>query len=143
MFRTTPPPEGISVLVNAFVLGSNCTSVLGVFAVPDHAIGSNRNAVRLGGRSTRRSPLFNLLLGRVEVAEIPAGVIGVIDRTVSSQGQPSWTDPKRNFRRKMSLLKILKPIKEYRRGDQRPAQLYRFVAARFEKLKDKGIVFPF
>jgi hypothetical protein len=26
---------------------------------------------------------------------------------------------------------------------QRPAQLYRFFAARFEKLKDKGILFPF
>lgn len=50
---------------------------------------------------------------------------------------------KRNFRRKMSILKILKPLKEYRRGGQRPAQLYRFVAARFEKLKDKGILFPF
>jgi ADP-ribose pyrophosphatase YjhB (NUDIX family) len=50
---------------------------------------------------------------------------------------------KRNFRRKMSVLKILKPIKEYQRGGQRPAQLYRFVAARFEKLKDKGILFPF
>jgi 8-oxo-dGTP diphosphatase len=50
---------------------------------------------------------------------------------------------KRNFRRKMSLLKILKPLPEYRRGGQRPAQLYRFVAARFEKLKDKGILFPF
>lgn len=50
---------------------------------------------------------------------------------------------KRNFRRKMSLLKILKPLSEYRRGGQRPAQLYRFVAARFEKLKDKGIFFPF
>jgi ADP-ribose pyrophosphatase YjhB (NUDIX family) len=50
---------------------------------------------------------------------------------------------KRNFRRKMSILKILKPIPEYRRGGQRPAQLYRFVAARFEKLKDKGILFPF
>ena len=50
---------------------------------------------------------------------------------------------KRNFRRKMSVLKILKPLKEYRRGGQRPAQLYRFVAARFEKLKDKGILFPF
>jgi 8-oxo-dGTP diphosphatase len=50
---------------------------------------------------------------------------------------------KRNFRRKMSLLKILKPLPEYRRGGQRPAQLYRFVAARFEKLKDKGIFFPF
>jgi 8-oxo-dGTP diphosphatase len=50
---------------------------------------------------------------------------------------------KRNFRRKMSILKILKPLPEYRRGGQRPAQLHRFVAVRFEKLKDKGILFPF
>jgi 8-oxo-dGTP diphosphatase len=50
---------------------------------------------------------------------------------------------KRNFRRKMAVLKILKPVREYRRGGQRPAQLYRFVAARFEKLKDRGILFPF
>ncbi len=50
---------------------------------------------------------------------------------------------KRNFRRKMSILKILKPLPEYRRGGQRPAQLYRFVASRFEKLKDKRILFPF
>jgi 8-oxo-dGTP diphosphatase len=50
---------------------------------------------------------------------------------------------KRNFRRKLSLLKILKLLPEYRRGGRRPAQLYRFVAARFEKLKDKGILFPF
>jgi ADP-ribose pyrophosphatase YjhB (NUDIX family) len=50
---------------------------------------------------------------------------------------------KRNFRRKLSLLKILKPLPEYRRGGQRPARLFRFVAARFEKLKDKGILFPF
>lgn len=50
---------------------------------------------------------------------------------------------KRNFRRKISLLKILKALPEYRRGGRRPAQLYRFVAARFEKLKDKGILFPF
>jgi len=50
---------------------------------------------------------------------------------------------KRNFRRKIELLKILKPTSEYRRGEQRPARLYRFAAARFEKLKDKGILFPF
>lgn len=50
---------------------------------------------------------------------------------------------KRNFRRKLSLLRILKALPEYRRGGQRPAQLYRFIAARFEKLKDKGILFPF
>jgi len=50
---------------------------------------------------------------------------------------------KRNFRRKLSLLRILKSLPDYRRGGQRPAQLYRFVATRFEKLKDKGILFPF
>jgi 8-oxo-dGTP diphosphatase len=50
---------------------------------------------------------------------------------------------KRNFRRKMSLLKILKPTMDFRRGGRRPARLFRFVAARFEKLKDKGILFPF
>jgi 8-oxo-dGTP diphosphatase len=43
---------------------------------------------------------------------------------------------KRNFRRKLALLGILKPLRE-------PAQLFRFAAARFEKLKDKGILFPF
>jgi 8-oxo-dGTP diphosphatase len=50
---------------------------------------------------------------------------------------------KRNFRRKIALLKILKPLKEWRRTGRKPAQLYRFAAARFEKLKDKGILFPF
>jgi 8-oxo-dGTP diphosphatase len=50
---------------------------------------------------------------------------------------------KRNFRRKLSLLKILKPTTECRRDGRKPARLYRFVAAKFEKLKDKGILFPF
>jgi len=50
---------------------------------------------------------------------------------------------KRNFRRKLTLLKILKPTSQYRRDGRKPARLYRFVAARFEKLKDKGILFPF
>ncbi len=51
---------------------------------------------------------------------------------------------KRNFRRKMELLEILRPLKEWaREGASRPAQLFTFSAARFEKLKDKGILFPF
>jgi 8-oxo-dGTP diphosphatase len=51
---------------------------------------------------------------------------------------------KRNFRRKLDLLGILTPLKEHRRqGPSRPARLYRFSAARFERLKDKGILFPF
>jgi 8-oxo-dGTP diphosphatase len=50
---------------------------------------------------------------------------------------------KRNFRRKLGLLKILKPLRDYRHGGRRPARLYQFVAERFVKLKDKGILFPF
>jgi len=51
---------------------------------------------------------------------------------------------KRNFRRKMALLKVLTPLRAYRtEGLPRPARLYRFVARKFEKLKDKGILFPF
>jgi 8-oxo-dGTP diphosphatase len=51
---------------------------------------------------------------------------------------------KRNFRRKMALLGILKPLDEYvREGAGRPAQLYRFSAKQFERLRDQGILFPF
>lgn len=50
---------------------------------------------------------------------------------------------KRNFRRKLALLKILRPTREYRHGGRRPARLYEFVAAKFERLKDRGILFPF
>ena len=51
---------------------------------------------------------------------------------------------KRNFRRKVSQLGILRPLKEWRRGGhQRPAQYFEFFARKFEKLKDKGILFPF
>ena len=51
---------------------------------------------------------------------------------------------KRNFRRKMALLGIVRPLREWRRGGrQRPAQYFEFSARKFEKLKDKGILFPF
>lgn len=51
---------------------------------------------------------------------------------------------KRNFRRKLELLDVLTPLQEWsREGATRPAQLYSFSAKRFERLKDKGIIFPF
>jgi 8-oxo-dGTP diphosphatase len=51
---------------------------------------------------------------------------------------------KRNFRRKLAILKILTPTRQYRRAAVgKPARLYRFAASRFEKLRDKGIFFPF
>jgi 8-oxo-dGTP diphosphatase len=50
---------------------------------------------------------------------------------------------KRNFRRKIALLEVLKPLREWQRAGRKPARLYRFSSERFEKLKDKGILFPF
>jgi 8-oxo-dGTP diphosphatase len=50
---------------------------------------------------------------------------------------------KRNFRRKIALLGILKPLREQRHTGRKPAQLFQFSANRFEKLKDRGILFPF
>jgi 8-oxo-dGTP diphosphatase len=51
---------------------------------------------------------------------------------------------KRNFRRKMALLGILTPLDEWvQDGPSRPAQLHRFSAKRFDRLRDRGILFPF
>ncbi|HEU5261944.1 MAG TPA: NUDIX domain-containing protein [Gemmatimonadales bacterium] len=50
---------------------------------------------------------------------------------------------KRNFRRKLALLGILKPVKGRRAERGRPAQLYEFSGREFSKLKDVGIIFPF
>ena len=50
---------------------------------------------------------------------------------------------KRNFRRKIALLGIVKPLDELRGEGGRPARLHCFSARKFEKLKDKGILFPF
>src|SRR5215472_5509111 len=50
---------------------------------------------------------------------------------------------KRNFRKKMGLLGILRPLRDWRRTGRKPARLYSFIPKKFEKLKDKGILFPF
>jgi len=51
---------------------------------------------------------------------------------------------KRNFRKKMLSLGVVQETGEVKRvGVHRPARLYRFSEARFMKLRDKGILFPF
>ena len=51
---------------------------------------------------------------------------------------------KRNFRRKMLQLGILKGTREFRaNGRQRPARLYTFTAPKVVKLQEKGIIVPF
>lgn len=99
----------------------------------DHAAILDYALERLRNKLEYTTVGFQLLPSKFTLTELQDVYEAILGKTLD----------KRNFRRKMSILRILKPLPEYRRGGQRPAQLYRFVAARFEKLKDKGIFFPF
>lgn len=76
---------------------------------------------------------FQLLPAKFTLAELQAVYEAILGRELD----------KRNFRRKIELLGIVTPLREQRATGRKPARLYRFSAARFEKLKDKGILFPF
>ncbi len=76
---------------------------------------------------------FQLLPPRFTLTELQEVYEVILDRKLD----------KRNFRRKLALQKVLRPTRELRRGGRRPARLYEFAAASFEKLKAKGILFPF
>jgi 8-oxo-dGTP diphosphatase len=76
---------------------------------------------------------FQLLPARFTLTELQEVYEAILDKRLD----------KRNFRRKLAVLKVLRPTRDFHRGGRRPARLYEFVAANFEKLKDKGILFPF
>ncbi len=76
---------------------------------------------------------FQLLPDKFTLVELQAVYEAILGRRLD----------KRNFRRKIDLLGIVRPLREERRTGRKPARLYRFSARRFEKLKDKGILFPF
>jgi 8-oxo-dGTP diphosphatase len=76
---------------------------------------------------------FQLLSAKFTLTELQAVYEAILDRRLD----------KRNFRRKIDLLGIVTPLREHRRTGRKPARLYRFSATRFEKLKDRGIIFPF
>lgn len=99
----------------------------------DHTTILNYALERLRNKLEYTTVGFQLLPEKFTLTELQEVYEAILEKTLD----------KRNFRRKMSVLKILKPLREFRRGGQRPAQLYRFVAPRFEKLRDKGILFPF
>jgi 8-oxo-dGTP diphosphatase len=76
---------------------------------------------------------FQLLPRKFSLPELQTLYETILDRELD----------KRNFRKKMDLLGILKRLKEWRRTGRKPARLYSFIPTKFEKLKDKGILFPF
>lgn len=76
---------------------------------------------------------FQLLPAKFTLSELQRVYEAILGRALD----------KRNFRRKLDLLGVLSPLNETRKSGRRPAQLYRFSQRSFEKLKDKGILFPF
>ncbi len=99
----------------------------------DHAKILNYSLERLRNKLEYTTVGFQLLPSRFSLSELQAVYEAILDKKLD----------KRNFRRKLGLLKILRPTRELRRSGRRPARLFEFVASRFEKLKDKGILFPF
>ena len=77
---------------------------------------------------------FKLLPKRFTLSQLQRVYEAVLGRSLD----------KRNVRRKIGLLGVLKPLDEWvQDGPSRPAQLFQFSARKFERLRDKGIVFPF
>lgn len=75
---------------------------------------------------------FQLLPSKFTLGELQTVYEAILGKTLD----------KRNFRRKIAELGILKPLQEYRSDIGRPAQLSQFGASHLEKLKYKGIIFP-
>ena len=89
---------------------------------------------RLANKLEYTTAGFQLLPKRFTLSQLQRVYEAVLGRTLD----------KRNFRRKMALLGILKPVQEWvQDGPSRPAQLYRFSGKHVERLRDKGILFPF
>jgi 8-oxo-dGTP diphosphatase len=99
----------------------------------DHKSILNYALERLRNKLEYTTVGFQLLPEKFTLGELQAVYEAILGRPLD----------KRNFRRKLALLGILKPLREWQRTGRKPARLFRFAAARFEKLKDKGILFPF
>ena len=109
-----------------------------VFQVPslafDHARILKYAVERLRNKLEYTTLGFKLLPDKFTLTELQNVFEAILDRQLD----------KRNFRRKVMLLKLLDPTKDFKREHiSRPARLYRFNQRKFEKLRDKGILFPF
>jgi len=76
---------------------------------------------------------FQFLPREFTLPELQLVYEAILDRTLD----------KRNFRRKIELLGIVRATGRSKAAGRRPARLFSFQAAKFEKLRDKGILFPF
>ena len=89
---------------------------------------------RLRNKTNYTTVGFQLLPRRFTLTELQSSYEVIMGRRLD----------KRNFRRKMLQLGILKETRQFQaNGRQRPARLYTFTEPRVVKLQEKGIVVPF
>jgi 8-oxo-dGTP diphosphatase len=99
----------------------------------DHARILNYALERLRNKLDYTTVGFQLLPRKFTLSELQRVYEVILDRKLD----------KRNFRKKMDILGILRPLRELRRTGRKPARLYVFAPKKFAKLKDKGILLPF
>ena len=89
---------------------------------------------RLRNKTNYTTVGFQLLPRRFTLTEMQGSYEVIMGRRLD----------KRNFRRKMLQLGILKGTREFSaNGRQRPARLYTFAEPKVVKLQEKGIIVPF
>lgn len=89
---------------------------------------------RLRGKIEYSPVGFRLLPEEFTLTEVQEAYEAVLGRVLD----------KRNFRKKLLSLKVLRPLGRARKvGAHRPARLYRFEDSRWEGVRDKGNVFVF
>lgn len=89
---------------------------------------------RLRNKFEYTTASFMLLPAEFTLGELQTVYEAVLDKKLD----------KRNFRKKIQLLNVIEGTGERKSlGVARPAELFRFSQSKFDKLKDKGILFPF
>lgn len=97
----------------------------------DHAVILDTALTRLRGKLRWQPVGFELLPSRFTLSQLQHLYEAVLGATLD----------KRNFRKKVTSLNLLIPLKEKSEGPGRPAQLFRFDPAKYERLKNRGFYF--
>ena len=98
----------------------------------DHASILDAALARLRGKLTYQPIGFELLPPKFTLSQLQRLYEAVLGEDID----------KRNFRKKVLSYDLIVPLKEtHREGAHRPAQLFRFDPAKYERLKKKGFLF--
>lgn len=97
----------------------------------DHAHIVDVAVARLKAKVRYQPVGFELLPAKFTLTQLQKLYETILEQTID----------KRNFRKKILAMDLLKPLDEFRQGPNRPAQLYRFDRTRYRQLEKSGFNF--